>query len=94
MPSAALSLKDQVSSSGSQVHFSDEQQQLVIFADTSLIVDKMIVHLSDQDQLFLQSRKQISVSQFFDYFPLRMRCCIMTVTPGLIFHHELRVCTD
>ncbi|WP_345113950.1 BafA family autotransporter [Bartonella jaculi] len=68
---------------------SDEQQQPVVAAGAQTLADQMTVRPSDQEQPPLQSRKEMSVSDFLTT-PSTDAVLSMSVAPGLIFHNELQ----
>ncbi|WP_425483881.1 BafA family autotransporter [Bartonella alsatica] len=73
----------------SHYHPSDEQQQLVISTNASLLADQMILRLNDPAQPFPESKQELSVSNFLTT-PSTDAVLSMSVTPGLVFHNELQ----
>ncbi|GAA5103914.1 BafA family autotransporter [Bartonella jaculi] len=70
-------------------HNSSDEQQPVVAAGAQTLADQMTVRPSDQEQPPLQSRKEMSVSDFLTT-PSTDAVLSMSVAPGLIFHKELQ----
>ncbi len=67
IPSSLLSSPEHISVSADHHYHLAEHQQAVVSSDAQFLADHTILRPSDQRQSHLQSRKEMSVSHFFDY---------------------------